>query len=74
MLYKGDIVKINMAVVKQHDSSPPYIQLVQKTIAKGDPKGSAEVVSVEGNKLEIDNSALPGMFSVWVPTDSATLL
>ena len=41
----GETVRVNMSVVKQYDSMPPYIRLVQQVIRNGE--GTPYVSSIE---------------------------
>ena len=53
-----DKVKVDIKAVKKFDSVPPYIAMVRKVLNQGEPRGTAYVLEIEDDFVEIGNSPL----------------
>lgn len=65
----GDLVKIDMVLVKKRDSSPAYLKLINKTIK--DAKGAPEIIEIKNKMIGLASdrySALLGL--VWVAAEA----
>jgi len=65
-----DKVNIDMDLVRGYDNNPPYLDSVHQLLEKGEPKGVAEVLGFDGNKVEIGTGFMPWIDSVKVPVES----
>jgi hypothetical protein len=64
MVKKGDKVKVNMKLVKDHCDLKPYLNLVRKSIYNG--LATVQGVSLDCSEIDIGNL----LGSVWIPYKS----
>ncbi len=73
----GDKVKVNISVVKQYDSIPPYIRLVN-SIIKDSENGIPEVVGMNdtsSKSVEIASWEIAAIFkSAFIPIEACTVI
>ena len=73
----GTKVKVNMAVIKEHDNTPPYISLVN-SIIKDSECGYPEIVSLSHGSdkdIEIASWEMAALFkSAYIPHESCTVI
>lgn len=70
---EGDLVKVDMAVVKRRDNMPPYIRLVQKTIRDAE-NGTPYVAYVKNGMAEIRSWRGNILGDVSVPVEACTVV